>query len=129
MTPPPGTSSFCALIAARVLRGENPDRAHINPPQYARHQGSARTHVSAHTQSADHPRGTLPNMPDSLLLLGEAGNLHEGALPRDTTLPPRNGVNLDTNTTLRRGTRRVNRPNEALLVRPPLVNPNDQSHR
>jgi hypothetical protein len=94
MTPPPGTSSFCGLTAARVLRGESPDRAHINTPRLARHLGSARTHVSAHTQSADPPRGILLDMPDSLLLLGEAENPHEGVLTRDTTLPPRNGVNL-----------------------------------
>jgi hypothetical protein len=44
-------------------------------------------------------------------------------------LPPRNGVNLDTNTTLKRGTRHVSRPNEALLERPPLDARNDPNHR
>jgi hypothetical protein len=128
-TPPPGMSSFCGPTAARVLKGESPDRAHTNTLRPARHLGSARTHVSALTQSADPPRGIPLDMPDSLPLPGEAGNPREDVLIRDITLPPRNGVNLDTNTILKRGTRHASHPSEALLERPPLDARNDPNHR
>jgi hypothetical protein len=127
--PPPGMSSSCVLIAVRVLKGESLDRAHINTLQPARPLGSARTHDSARTPSADPPRGRLLVRPDLLLLLGKVENPHEGVLTRDTTPPPKSGVNPDMNTTLRRGTRHVNRPNEVHLVRPPLDTRNDKSHR
>jgi hypothetical protein len=115
---PPGTSSFCVPIAVRALKGESLVRVHINTLRNARPLGSAHTHDSARTQSADLPRGRPLVRPDPLLLLGEAENPHVGALTRGTPLPPKSGVNPGTNTTPRRGTRRVSRPNEALLERP-----------